>query len=604
MNYEMEIKGTEYDSLIPKGTPYLFVDYDEHFGSMAKGGEINYAIETLDLRDELKDLGDGDFVEFEETQSRMIGNEPQKDKDRALYFTFKERLEDYHGKNYAKGGTTKKKCAICRADFTPVDKTAETRTLCKTCREEMGGYAKGGKIIDNKGPVKKDETDVDVAYSVKIWGDPSKDPTEPPYENPDDRWVGREETYSDAMKLLNENHKELKEGESITIYAESKYAGEDEDKFYDEIRDEVRYVKVGPRDKDYAKGGYTANVEEASFKIDKWLMIDERDEETMNIWFDAIDDGDHEQIKIMIEDFADDDRLAFYGIKTDKDIEELARYFTRERKYKKGGKLEKEAGKLGSITSAPEFHEARNKEYDRRIDMGIIKKDTDENWVNFEEEYWNELVNKGIIDPDNYYAKGGATDEVRDYLLEVAATSDGEGLLQIAMSLEVRYNYGDYDADDEDDQEELYDKVEKAIKEASKSQLDAAHSMLEEEYSKGGTAKWMKKKKKTDVIRKQLITDNVYELGTLAFDMDKFEDYDLAKHGYNSVRAGSYGNNIGYGEADHFVKGDDGWYDEELGAYISNDQKVALMYSDYDSDGYDVAVIEYLEPLKEIKIKK
>ena len=28
-----------------------------------------------------------------------------------------------------------------------------------------------------------------------------------------------------------------------------------------------------------AKGGYTANVQEASFQIDKWLMIDEEDNE-------------------------------------------------------------------------------------------------------------------------------------------------------------------------------------------------------------------------------------------------------------------------------------------------------------------------------------
>ena len=123
---------------------------------------------------------------------------------------------------------------------------------------------------------------------------------------------------------------------------------------------------------------------------------------------------------------------------------------------------------------------------------------------------------------------------------------------------------------------------------------------LQNKYAKGGTAK------KTDVIRKQLTTDSVYELGDLAFrfeDYDTFKEYDLNTHGYNSVRAGSYGNNIGYGEVDHFGEGDDGWYDEELDAYISNDQKVALMYTDIDGDGYDVAVIEYLEPLKEIKIK-
>ena len=65
--------------------------------------------------------------------------------------------------------------------------------------------------------------------------------------------------------------------------------------------------------------------------------------------------------------------------------------------------------KGGKITTAQEYHKARNKEYEKRINTGIIKKDTDENFMNFDEEYFNELVNKGIIDPDNYYAKGGAT---------------------------------------------------------------------------------------------------------------------------------------------------------------------------------------------------
>ena len=84
---------------------------------------------------------------------------------------------------------------------------------------------------------------------------------------------------------------------------------------------------------------------------------------------------------------------------------------------------------------------------------------------------------------------------MRDYIQDLAETTDGEGLRQIAMSLEVEYNYGDYDADDEDDQDELYDEVEKAIKEASKSQLEEAHSMLEEEYAKGGKLRKENEKK-------------------------------------------------------------------------------------------------------------
>ena len=330
------------------------------------------------------------------------------------------------------------------------DKKHYVDNLIKFREREMYTFAKGGKIIENKGPVKKDETDVDVAYSVKIWGDPSKDPTEPPYENPDDRWVGREETYSDAMKLLNENHKELKEGESITIYAESKYAGEDEDKFYDEIRDEVRYVKVGP------SGG------------------------------------------------------------------ELDEYYS---------KVVDKLGKDGAFIRV-----LKDSQFSRNTNMG-------------ENEY--------------IYFRNGK---------DIRATVSNETVNLYGM-----------------------------VSETFTSPKELAEYLDENEiFAKGGTAK------KTDVIRKQLTTDNVYELRDLAFrfeDYDTFKEYDLNTHGYNSVRAGSYENNIGYGEADHFGEGDDGWYDEELDAYISNDQKVALMYTNIDSDGYDVAVIEYLEPLKEIKIK-
>lgn len=76
-------------------------------------------------------------------------------------------------------------------------------------------------------------------------------------------------------------------------------------------------------------------------------------------------------------------------------------------KMMQGGKMKYMEG--GQITTAQEYHEARDKEYGRRIDMGIIQKDTDENFMNFDDEYFNELVNKGIIDPNNYYAKGGKT---------------------------------------------------------------------------------------------------------------------------------------------------------------------------------------------------
>ena len=90
-------------------------DYDVNInsgvGTYAEGGKIseagdtdfpsellNYANggEVYDLRDRLIDLGDDDFVEFQERQS---------DDPNSLYYTFKERLEDYHGEElYAKGG--------------------------------------------------------------------------------------------------------------------------------------------------------------------------------------------------------------------------------------------------------------------------------------------------------------------------------------------------------------------------------------------------------------------------------------------------------------------------------------------------------------------
>ena len=68
----------------------LLKGYDRY----EKGGNV------YDLRDRLIDLGDEDFVEFEEKQS---------DDPNLLYYTFKERLEDYHGEEvYAKGGSVDK----------------------------------------------------------------------------------------------------------------------------------------------------------------------------------------------------------------------------------------------------------------------------------------------------------------------------------------------------------------------------------------------------------------------------------------------------------------------------------------------------------------
>ena len=152
-----------------------------------------------------------------------------------------------------------------------------------------------------------------------------------------------------------------------------------------------------------------------------------------------------------------------------------------------------------------------------------------------------------------------------------------------------------------DMQGELVEQVKSDL-EISRSQAEELAEMIYEKHSEGGT-----KFKKGGRARKD--TDDILTLGELAFkekmnsEDGHWDAFDFYKHGYNSVRAGSKSNYIGFGEKDHNVKGDDGWYDEELGKYLSNDQKVALMYTDVDSDGYEIAIVEYLEPLKEIKIK-
>ena len=48
------------------------------------------------------------------------------------------------------------------------------------------------------------------------------------------------------------------------------------------------------------------------------------------------------------------------------------------------------------ITSAPEYHKVRNAEYDRRVKSGKME-DTDDNFERFDRMYFDELVEKGII---------------------------------------------------------------------------------------------------------------------------------------------------------------------------------------------------------------
>jgi antirestriction protein len=101
------------------------------------------------------------------------------------------------------------------------------------------------------------------------------------------------------------------------------------------------------------------------------------------------------------------DELEFStGLKDERDkkfyahLKNLTRMFPDKplSEFAKGGRIE--------ITSAPEYHKVRNKEYDKRVKEGKMK-DTDENFEKFDDEYFNELVKKGEIDMDNYFAKGG-----------------------------------------------------------------------------------------------------------------------------------------------------------------------------------------------------
>jgi hypothetical protein len=81
--------------------------------------------------------------------------------------------------------------------------------------------------------------------------------------------------------------------------------------------------------------------------------------------------------------------------------------------------------KGGKITSSPEYQKLRNKEFDKRVKAGKIK-DTDENFEKFDETYFNELVKKGVIDMDDYYAKGGKTQGYNARLDESLAMRRGK----------------------------------------------------------------------------------------------------------------------------------------------------------------------------------
>jgi hypothetical protein len=111
-----------------------------------------------------------------------------------------------------------------------------------------------------------------------------------------------------------------------------------------------------------------------------------------------------------------------------------------------------------------------------------------------------------------------------------------------------------------------------------------------EGYAKGGKTKepFFYEKGDRDIV----------ELGELAYisspvtryDEGYESDFNPDVHGWNSVRVGSLGNNIGYG-------GEDGWFDEELDRPISKQQEVAINYEDEDGDGYPIIIVDYVKPL-------
>ena len=88
--------------------------------------------------------------------------------------------------------------------------------------------------------------------------------------------------------------------------------------------------------------------------------------------------------------------------------------FNRGEEKANGIRSIEKMAKGGMITSAPEYQAVRNAEYDRRVKSGKIK-DTDDNFERFDEMYFDELVEKGRIDPNNYFAKGGMITSAPEY---------------------------------------------------------------------------------------------------------------------------------------------------------------------------------------------
>ena len=196
-------------------------------------------------------------------------------------------------------------------------------------------------------------------------------------------WVG-------DMPLDIDGREELTEEEAERLAKEWKEKG------YDDVIIE-----------DYAKGGSVSTIKTEYIKFLKDNDVDVEKLKFRHIKSGPYGDEVWTYPKRGGEGFVIT-RDTFESIKKD-DPKDFIYGYQLPTTYAKGGKIE--------ITSAPEYHKVRNKEYDKRVSEGKIK-DTDENFEKFDDEYFNELVKKGKIDMDNYFAKGGEIDKYYSKMME------------------------------------------------------------------------------------------------------------------------------------------------------------------------------------------
>ena len=157
------------------------------------------------------------------------------------------------------------------------------------------------------------------------------------------------------------------------------------------------YNPAYPTPHGYAKGGKLENNTFANV-LKKYGFKEQKSVMGVRIFYNpkkdiyASVDNKNRLVEVFEDnDIVSDDMIQYSGYS----VIELIKFLSKN-KFAKGG----------MITSAPEYHEVRNAEYKRRVKSGKIK-DTDDNFRKFDDMYFDELVEKGRIDPDNYFAKGG-----------------------------------------------------------------------------------------------------------------------------------------------------------------------------------------------------